>query len=115
MDSEQQAASPSVTESAQSMQGLTDGLQSVLSNPDLMAKLPQVMAMLRPMLENGNAVAGTEAKTETDPSVPTPPKVPTDHRAALLSALKPFLSDDRKHAVDAMLRISALGDVLRSL
>lgn len=102
-----------------------DGLGAVLSNPELMAKLPQMMAMLRPMLEQSNA--GTAGSTDSIPETATPasvpasvpaqpaPKKPADQRTALLVALKPFLSEDRRNAVDAMLRISALGDVLRRL
>lgn len=92
--------------------GLAEGLGSVLSDPELMAKLPQVMAMLRPMLDGAMQGGSTEpvAKSEA-----TPKKSPPDDRSALLLALKPFLSEDRKNAVDAILRISALGDVLRKL
>ena len=94
---------PSVTpqETEQSAPNITDGLGAVLSNPELMAKLPQVMAMLRPMTEQTSA-SPPQKKAETD-------------RSALLLALKPFLSEDRRNAVDAMLRLSALGDVLRRI
>lgn len=91
---------------------LTDGLGAVLSDPELLAKLPQVMAMLRPMMEQ--AAPPTDAPAAAALS-PVAGKKPTDNRTALLLALKPFLSEDRRNAVDAMLRISALGDVLRRL
>ena len=91
---------------------LTDGLGAVLSDPELLAKLPQVMAMLRPMMEQ--AAPPTDAPAAAALS-PVAGKQPTDNRTALLLALKPFLSEDRRNAVDAMLRISALGDVLRRL
>lgn len=97
---------------------LADGLGAVLSNPELMAKLPQMMAMLRPMLEQQAAAPGPAPVTTTaEAAAPAPPpqKSAADQRTALLVALKPFLSQDRKNAVDAMLRISALGDVLRRL
>lgn len=96
---------------------LTDGLGAVLSNPELLAKLPQVMAMLRPMMEQSAAqTAAPPADAPAVPaSAPAAEKKPTDNRTALLLALKPFLSEDRRNAVDAMLRISALGDVLRRL
>lgn len=100
---------------------IADGLGAVLSDPELMAKLPQMMAMLRPMLEQAGAGAagntGSVPETGVPASVPVQPapKKPTDQRTALLVALKPFLSEDRRNAVDAMLRISALGDVLRRL
>lgn len=124
------AAAASAPQTAQTapqtgIPSLTDGLGAVLSNPELMAKLPQIMAMLRPMLEQQPAADSTTeappAAAQTAPAGPavpaiaTPQKKATDRRTALLVALKPFLSDDRKNAVDAMLRISALGDVLRRL
>ena len=109
-------------ESGQSPPNPADGLGAVLSNPELMAKLPQVMAMLRPMMEQASAAqsaqtdsgAAATAATSSALSV-SPQKKPTDNRSALLLALKPFLSEDRRNAVDAMLRLSALGDVLRRL
>lgn len=101
---------------------LTDGLGAVLSDPELLAKLPQVMAMLRPMMEQAAppSAAPPSAAPPTDAPAaaalsPVAGKQPTDNRTALLLALKPFLSEDRRNAVDAMLRISALGDVLRRL
>lgn len=124
------AAAASAPQTAQTasqtgIPNLTDGLGAVLSNPKLMAKLPQMMAMLRPMLEQQPAAdSTTEAPPAAAQTAPAGPAVPaiaipqkkaTDRRTALLVALKPFLSDDRKNAVDAMLRISALGDVLRRL
>ena len=124
------AAAASAPQTAQTapqtgIPNLTDGLGAVLSNPELMAKLPQMMAMLRPMQEQQPAADSTTeappAAAQTAPAGPavpaiaTPQKKATDRRTALLVALKPFLSDDRKNAVDAMLRISALGDVLRRL
>lgn len=98
MENENPSVTPQETE--QSAPNITDGLGAVLSNPELMAKLPQVMAMLRPMTEQ--QTSAPQKKAETD-------------RSALLLALKPFLSEDRRNAVDAMLRLSALGDVLRRL
>ncbi len=108
-------ATPDTGQSA--IPNLTDGLGAVLSNPELLAKLPQVMAMLRPMMEQSAAqTAAPQADAPAVPaSAPAAEKKPPDNRTALLLALKPFLSEDRRNAVDAMLRISALGDVLRRL
>lgn len=107
-------------ETGQSPPNVADGLGAVLSNPELMAKLPQIMAMLRPMMEQQTAApppqSGNEG-AETPATAPpiAPLKKTTDNRSALLLALKPFLSEDRRNAVDAMLRLSTLGDVLRRL
>lgn len=107
-------------ETGQSPPNVADGLGAVLSNPELMAKLPQIMAMLRPMMEQQTAApppqSGNEgAETPASASPIAPLKKTTDNRSALLLALKPFLSEDRRNAVDAMLRLSTLGDVLRRL
>lgn len=105
-------------ETGQSPPNPADGLGAVLSNPELMAKLPQVMAMLRPMMEQttaGSPPAAAESAASALPTSGSVQKKPTDNRSALLLALKPFLSEDRRNAVDAMLRLSALGDVLRNL
>lgn len=107
-------------ETGQSPPNVADGLGAVLSNPELMAKLPQIMAMLRPMIEQQTAApppqSGNEgAETPATASPIAPLKKTTDNRSALLLALKPFLSEDRRNAVDAMLRLSTLGDVLRRL
>lgn len=107
-------------ETGQSPPNVADGLGAVLSNPELMAKLPQIMAMLRPMMEQQTAApppqSGSEgAETPATASPIAPLKKTTDNRSALLLALKPFLSEDRRNAVDAMLRLSTLGDVLRRL
>lgn len=122
MDTEHESESPVTAQSTPSAVpssgGLAEGLGAVLSDPEMMAKLPQIMAMLRPMMAQSAAQApaipggaGTEA-----PSTATAPVArQDDHRSALLLALKPFLSDDRQRAVDAMLRLSKLGDVLRQL
>ena len=93
---------------------IPDGLSGILSDPAFLAKLPQMMSVLKPML---GAV----------PANPSPAAVPTgaagrgqskplaDCRDDLLLALKPFLSPERREAVDSILRISRLGPVLRQI
>lgn len=82
-----------------------DGLATVLSNPELMAKLPSIMTMLKPMMDGKK-----EEKQESAHK-----KSSEDYRNELLCALKPFLSPERRNAVDAMLRISQLGSVLKHI
>ena len=84
-----------------------DGLASVLSDPDLMAKLPQMMAVLRPML-SANVGSGKSLD-------PPHPRSTEDCRNDLLLALKPFLSPERCNAIDTMLRIAKLGTVIRQI
>lgn len=75
-----------------------DALSSVLSNPELMAKLPDIMAALTPVLK------GQSAK-----------KAPCDKRTALLLALRPYLSAGRCEAIDYITRIGKLGDVIKTI
>lgn len=80
-----------------------DGLSKVLSDPALMAKLPQVIEILKPMLQS---------TASADTTAPKPPQSPRDD---LLLALKPFLSRERAATVDTILRLARLGNVLQSL
>lgn len=96
------------TESLPASAPPADGLASVLADPALMAKLPQMMAMLKPMLESR---PNGDAKAVSAPLV----RNAEDYRNDLLLALKPFLSPERCRAVDTMLRISKLGTVIRQI
>ena len=88
----------------------SDGLSRILSDPDTLKKLPQMMKALRPML--GEAGASVPAS-----AVGHPHGQPSPHncRDDLLLALKPFLSPHRAEAVDMIIRLSRLGNVLGAL
>ncbi|MBQ7346742.1 MAG: hypothetical protein IJW55_02195 [Clostridia bacterium] len=83
-----------------------DGLGAVLSDPSMLAKIPQIMAVMKPMLAS---MAPPKAEHEHSPSSP---ELCRDH---LLLALKPFLSPERREAVDSIIRISKLGAVFKQL
>ncbi len=100
-------ASSSATVAPTSAPPPTDGLASILGNAEMMAKLPQVMALLSPMLEKS-------VPTQATPTASIP-KSSESYRNELLLALKPFLSSERQNAVDVMLRVSQLGQVLRHI
>ncbi len=93
-------------------QEFSDGISRVLSDPAMMAKLPQMIELLKPMLvssgEKGEAVP---ASANTQAALPKDVRCRND----LLLALKPFLSHERAAAVDAILRLSHLGNVLQTL
>ncbi len=100
-------ATEDLSVAASANQPTSDGLASVLSDPELMAKLPQMMAMLKPMLAaNGNLEKSPPQNR---------PRSTEDCRNDLLLALKPFLSPERCHAIDTMLRIAKLGTVIRQI
>lgn len=96
------ASTPQDTTSSQPNANIGD----VLANPDLMAKLPEVMAVLRPMLNN-------------QPEKASPPKNSTSdaagRRIALLCALKPYLSHRRCEAIDYFTRMSKMGDLIKNI
>ena len=88
----------------------SDGLAGLLSDPSLMERLPQMLALVKPLL------AADAAKPTSSEAVPTiAPHAPSLDRDHLLLALKPFLSEDRRSAVDAILRISRLGELIRQI
>ena len=91
----------------------SDGLSKVLADPDLMAKLPQVMAVLQPMLSNPSPNTSDTTVPAIASHNPNHPR--SDCRDDLLIALKPFLSPARCEAVDTIIRLSKLGHVLKHL
>jgi len=82
-----------------------DGLSSLLSNPEMMEKLPSIMAALGPML----------ASRPSNPTAPPQKPGPSNDRDRLLLSLKPFLSPARCEAIDTMIRIAGLGQVLQQM
>lgn len=83
-------------------------LQELLNEPAVAEKLPQLMAMLGPMLQH--AKEEHPFVDETDSKKRNP-----QNRENLLRALKPFLSPGRQTAVDSIMRISQLGQILQQL
>lgn len=79
------------------------GLTSLLSDNDFMSKLPGVLSMLKP---EGSVATGA-------PGQGKPPHPGCDRRVALLSALKPYMSPKRCEAIDYLIRINRMGDILR--
>ena len=104
----QSEESPTADTATASAPQVGDGLSALLSNPEMMARLPQMIALLKPMIEAGGEKKGVEA-------VSFKPTAVSQSREHLLLALKPFLSKGRCDAVDAILRISQLGEVLGRL
>ena len=79
------------------------GIADILENKELMAKLPEVISVIKPIVSG-------EGKKEGGDKKPT-----FDKRTALLVALKPYLSPRRCEAVDYMIRLSKLGDLLKTI
>ena len=106
-----------------------DLLSSLLSNPELLSKLPSIISAIKPFMEMMSAGAPTVSQTNaTGGSVQTlaPPgsgsqsslshrSPEADSRTALLCAMKPYLSQSRRQAVDYIVKLGRLGDILKTL
>ena len=69
----------------------------------MMQKLPQIMKMLSPMM------SGPGAKNHS------PAHDPSDKRACLLLAIKPYLSKERCEAIDYIIKFSKLSEILKTM
>ena len=78
---------------------------TMLSDPVILSKLPEVISVLRPMLEPSAKASPPSGEHSSA----------VDHRTALLCALKPYLSPKRCEAIDYFTRISKLGDMVRNM
>lgn len=114
-----EAQTPSIPSNvlpAENNQAVADGISRVLSNPEMMAKLPDVMKMLAPMMQQAQSSSS---------GAPVPAIATSSHgggernsrgcRNDLLLALKPFLSPERCRAIDMLLGLSRLGDALQKM
>lgn len=84
----------------------SDGLASLLSDPSMLEKLPQIIAVMKPLMASMPSPA---------PAAKTEHQSPALCRDNLLCALKPFLSPERREAVDSIMRIAKLSAVFQQL
>jgi hypothetical protein len=75
------------------------GLGTLFSQPELMARLPALLRIVHTMTEPVSKGACVKPDTPV----------------ALLTALRPYLNDHRRQALDTMIRISRLSESLKSL
>ena len=107
----------------------SDLFSSLLSSPELLAKLPSIISTVKPLME----MLG--ASSNQGPSAPQAIQATAKpggadslgqgtkggdrggnaQRSALLCALKPYLSSDRRRAIDYIIKLDRLGDVLKTL
>lgn len=101
-----------------------DIFSSLLSNPDLLMKLPSIISAAKPIIEmmsQPKQQASSETATVSAGSVLKPSQPShhashlTDNRTALLCAMKPYLSDDRRRVIDYIVKLGRLGDILKTL
>lgn len=73
--------------------------------PEMMAKLPQMMSALAPLV---SGMRGEKKESgETKPAASEAEK-----RKKLLAALKPYLSSSRRDAVDSIMKVTEMTDLL---
>lgn len=76
-------------------------IDSLLSNPDMMSKLPEVISVIKPLMSGG------KSEENKSPSF--------DKRMGLLMAMKPYLSPKRCEAIDYIARMSKLSEAVKGL
>lgn len=86
-------------------------LASLLGNPQIMAKLPDIMATLAPMLNRGSSGADTKKGGDVRKDGKSKP----DCMTPLLIALKPYMSPRRCEAIDFIVRLDKIGVLLHGL
>ena len=125
--------SPSVNAS-KSPNPTSDIMSALLSNPELLSKLPSLLSSIKPIMEMfskpsipassnvpaSNTPSASHAETASAISngtiSPNPQyKGEADRRSALLCAMKPYLNQDRQNTIDYLIKISRLGDILKTL
>jgi hypothetical protein len=106
-------------------------LSTLLSNPELISKLPAILSSIKPILDMFTASGTVQSSIPTSATVAEPVLPPAtekdtpaglvkhshkaDSRTALLCAMKPYLSHDRQNAIDYIVKIGKLGDILKTL
>lgn len=108
-------------ENGASSDALREGIGAVLSDPQMMAKLPGMIEMLRPMMGSGAvpaAMTPEKAEKPAQEAVAVPAGAGGrgachDRRVSLLRALRPYLSERRQQAIDYILRMDQMGKMFR--
>ena len=92
-----------------------DLLSALSSNPELLSKLPVLLSAAKPVMELFSGASGAGKEQSAAPMGKESEKSDSDRRAALLCAMKPYLSRERQATVDYVIKLSRLGDILKSL
>ena len=99
-----------------------DLISSLLSSPDVLSKLPSVISAIKPVMEIMGAqipsptlASPPQIRTAEEPRASNPQREHGDSRTALLCAMKPYLSAERRQAIDYIVKLGRLGDILKTL
>lgn len=77
------------------------------ASDDISSKLPEIMATLAPMLSGGGASKMPEGLSKISKR--------DDKRTCLLRAIKPYVSRGRGEAIDYMIRIAGVTEILKQI
>ncbi|MBR5538355.1 MAG: hypothetical protein IKU61_00500 [Clostridia bacterium] len=99
------------------------GIASLLQNPEIASKLPRIMEAIAPVMAEMRAESGAPAEKEnTEAQGDAEAAVASliggkngggqSKRYALLNALEPYLSESRREALNYILKVTSLIDVL---
>ena len=91
------------------LSGLLGGL---LSNPAMLAKIPQLMSSLGPLLGGMN---GGHDKAGQGGGLGLHGHLHLDRHTALLCAVKPYLCAERQQAAEYLIGLCRMGDVLQKM
>ena len=92
----------------------------IMENPQLIEQISNLAKQQSPKpIPESEAATPSENAVEESVSASVPPTYPTmDHsrgnRAQLLGALKPYVSEERAKAIDSMISIADIIDMMRS-
>ena len=95
------ASSQQKIEDTDSLPTQAAGIDSLLSNPDIIAKLPEVISVIKPLMSNQQPQKSKNTSF--------------DKRIGLLMAMKPYLSPKRCEAIDYIARMSKLSETVKGL
>ncbi len=123
---DQASADPAVSSSSASAAApaAASVIPSFLSDPSLLQKLPQLLTLLKPLMQSSEKSEKGEKSTEEEKDnaiptasgrIPPPPQKPRDRRIALLLALKPYLSSPRRESIDTLVTLCKWNDLLSGL
>lgn len=92
-------------------------LSSLLNGADLSGLIAKLTSDPSVTSEISRLMSGAGAPPARDPdnvhnAPPPPPPCAKSHRSALLSALKPYMSPSRRAAIDRILSLGGLGDLI---
>lgn len=120
-----------VAASADVGRAMSDGIGAVLSDPQMLAKLPEMMQMLKPLMgamsvPTGGGGDGGEKRESVAAGAKPSGKAGEEHavsgkggrchdrRIALLKALRPYMNCRRQEVIDYILRMDKMGSLFRN-